>query len=84
MDTSKPRFWFPVKQYGWGWGIPVRWEGWAVLLLYIAIIGMAGNYFRSRDDVASFLITVALATAILLAVAAWKGERPVKWRWGKE
>jgi hypothetical protein len=20
-------FWFPAKRYGWGWGLPVKWQG---------------------------------------------------------
>jgi hypothetical protein len=28
-----PRYWFPAKTYGWGWGLPSTWEGWLVLVV---------------------------------------------------
>ncbi len=31
--SDRPAFWFPVKRYGWGWGLPVRWQGWVVFAL---------------------------------------------------
>lgn len=32
---------FPAKRYGWGWGLPVAWQGWLVIALYalLAIVG---------------------------------------------
>ena len=34
-------YWFPTRKYGWGWGLPTRWQGWlvygAALLLLISI-----------------------------------------------
>ena len=26
-EPNPPRYWFPVKRYGWGWGLPGTWEG---------------------------------------------------------
>jgi len=26
MQTERD-YWFPAKRYGWGWGIPNRWQG---------------------------------------------------------
>ncbi|MCC6202578.1 MAG: hypothetical protein IT494_06190 [Gammaproteobacteria bacterium] len=30
--SDPPAFWFPVKRYGWGRGLPVRRQGWVVLI----------------------------------------------------
>ena len=30
-------FWFERKSYGWGW-VPVRWQGWLVIVLHIFFI----------------------------------------------
>ncbi len=27
---SRQPYWFPAKTYGWGWGLPVTWQGWVV------------------------------------------------------
>ena len=23
-------YWFPAKRFGWGWGLPLSWQGWVV------------------------------------------------------
>jgi hypothetical protein len=28
MSESQTDFWFPAKKFGWGWGPPVKWQGW--------------------------------------------------------
>jgi hypothetical protein len=82
--NEKPAFWFPVKRYGWGWGLPVRWQGWAVLAGYAALLSAGIYYFRPRNDVSSFLIYAATVTAVFVVIVALKGERPLRWRWGKD
>jgi len=84
MEQGKPHYWFPAKRYGWGWGLPVTWQGWVVLLLYFALIYIGIQYFRPRDNVVGLLVSVALASIALVAVVAWKGEKPLAWRWGKK
>jgi hypothetical protein len=84
VEQDTPQYWFPVKRYGWGWGLPVRWQGWVALALYFGSIYAGVRYFRPRDSVAGFLVWLAIATIIFVAVVAWKGERPLAWRWGDE
>lgn len=79
-----PSFWFPVKRHGWGWGLPVRWQGWAVLVAYLALTFGGVRYFQPRREVAELLMYLAVLTALLLAVIVVKGERPLAWRWGKK
>jgi len=38
MSEEEKKFWFPAKRYGWGWGLPCRWQGWVVLLIYLLLI----------------------------------------------
>jgi hypothetical protein len=83
VEQDTPQYWFPVKRYGWGWGLPVRWQGWVVLALYFASIYVGIRYFRPRDDVGGLLLVLAIATVVLIAVCAWKGEKPLAWRWGE-
>lgn len=52
MTTTPPKYWFPAKQYGWGWGLPNAWQGWAVLagfglLLAAAAFGVSTQVERS-------------------------------------
>jgi len=82
--NDQPAFWFPVKRYGWGWGLPVRWQGWVVFASYLLLTLAGINYFRARDSVAGLLIYLLVLTAVLVAVVVIKGERPAGWRWGKK
>ena len=84
MEQDKPQYWFPVKRYGWGWGLPVRWQGWVVLALYFASIYAAVRYSRPRESVTAFIVWLAIASILFVAVVAWKGERPLAWRWGDQ
>jgi hypothetical protein len=82
--NEKPEFWFPVKSYGWGWGLPVRWQGWVVLASYFALMFAGISYFRPQRDMVGLLTYLALLTAALIVIVVVKGERPVGWRWGKQ
>jgi hypothetical protein len=84
VEHNKPDYWFAVKLYGWGWGVPVRWQGWVVLALYVASIYVGIRYFPPRDDVGGFIWWLLISSAILVVIVAWKGERPLAWRWGKK
>lgn len=82
--NDQPNFWFPAKRYGWGWGLPVRWQGWLVFAAYLALLYAGTYYFKPRRDVLSLLVYLVVLTAVLVAVVALKGERPLRWRWGKD
>lgn len=77
-------FWFPAKRYGLGWGLPVRWQGWMVFVGYLALLYAGISYFRPRQAPAGFLLYAAVLTAMLIVIVALKGERPVRWRWGRQ
>ena len=83
MSERQPSFWFPVKRIGWGWGPPVRWQGWAVLLGYFALILSGIEFFRPQRALGGLLMYFACVTALLIVVIAWKGERPLRWRSGR-
>ncbi len=82
--SERPTFWFPVKRYGWGWGLPVRWEGWVVLVVYLTLL-FGGIYnFRATPSALSLGTYLVILTAALVAIVVLKGEKPVRWRWGKK
>lgn len=76
-----PRYWFAAKQYGWGWGMPLTWEGWLTLALYVAGLVLAGVVSSAREDERWFMFAVPALTALLIGVCSMKGEPP-RWRWG--
>jgi len=80
MD-EKPRYWFPAKRYGWGWGPPRVWQGWAVLLAFVGLALGGVLIFPPEQQVVFYLGWVTFLAAGFLAVCWFKGEPP-KWRWG--
>lgn len=80
MSLPKDQAWFAAKRYGYGWGFPTRWQGWLMLVAYLAAISIASFRFVPKQ-LAEFVICLVVLTLALLAVCAWKGEAP-KWRWG--
>jgi hypothetical protein len=84
MNERRPDHWFAAKRYGYGWGLPVRREGWVVLVAY-AVLLLAGIFlFRSALGEKGLVIYIVALTGVLVAVIAAKGERPLRWRWGDD
>ena len=81
-DPEKPRYWFPAKTYGWGWGPPLTWEGWTVLLSWTALV-IVGSVLLAPRSMPAFFGFEAVMVALLIAVCYAKGEPP-GWRWGKK
>lgn len=79
---DRPDFWFPAKRYGWGWGLPVRWQGWLVFAVYAALLYGGIYYFKGQRNVAGLMLFVLALTAALVVIMVIKGERPLRWRWG--
>ncbi len=79
--NDSPRYWFPAKRYGWGWGLPTAWQGWVVMLVFIALLVMGAIWLPPPRELLAFLIYTAVLWAALLAVCWVKGEPP-RWRWG--
>jgi len=88
LKDNPQGYWFRAKLYGWGW-TPSRWQGWLVILVYIALIlilvfiredAIPGN----PDSGSNFLVfglPIVLLTAVLIFICYKKGEKP-RWQWG--
>jgi drug/metabolite transporter (DMT)-like permease len=83
MPSDDPRYWFPAKRYGWGWGLPATWEGWAVLLGFFGLLAAGLLVMRPHQSSLAFLAYVMALTIVLTAICWWKGEPP-RWRWGDD
>ena len=82
MSDSTKQYWFPAKRYGWGWGPPSTWQGWAVLITWIAAIIPISYWLLLRSVLLFFLFEVVMIAAII-AICYAKGEPP-SWRWGDD
>lgn len=73
--------WFAPKRYGLGAGLPIAWQGWAVLAGFLALVAAAG-YFLGGNPLAQASIVIPALVALLIVIArttrgGWR------WRWGE-
>src|SRR5215475_4273432 len=74
-------YWFPAKRYGWGWSLPSTWQGWFVLLAYLAVVsGLV--YFVPPPSVLFY--GLLLGATVLFGCVCWLKGEPPRWRWGRE
>ncbi len=83
MRKPGNQYWFPARRYGWGWGLPTAWQGWAVLAIYAACIGLLVWLAPPSTSALIFFALAALAALLLTLVCWFKGEPP-HWRWGSK
>jgi hypothetical protein len=79
-ERKANRYWFPAKRYGWGWGPPKTWQGWAVVIVWFAAIAAATPLLMPGHRLAFFCFVLIMIVFLLLICYA-KGEPPA-WRWG--
>jgi hypothetical protein len=77
-EDRDDRAWFAPKRYGYGSGLPVRWQGWVVLALFVLVVITAALTLKGVERIAVFAIAILLFTAI----CAVKTRGGWKWRWG--
>jgi hypothetical protein len=82
LKPNQKKIWFPAKKYGWGWGPPVCWQGWMVLLAYFVLLG-AGAVLLLPRHLGLFFGWIGILVVFLLVICLLKGEKP-RWRWGKD
>jgi len=80
--TDEKKIWFPAKTYGWGWGPPVCWQGWVVLIVFVALIAAAPILVPPHNNLIAYFAYVIGMTGALIFICWKKGEKP-QWRWGK-
>lgn len=72
--------WFAPKRYGLGSGRPISWQGWALLIGFMAVVIGAGAGFGDRPLAALAIIIPAAIGLILVAARTTRGGW--RWRWG--
>ncbi len=80
MLDNDQKFWFHAKSFGYGWGLPASWQGWVVLVLYLVFV--IGTARLAPSDFK--LPVIIILTVMFIIVVVFTGERPAKWRSGKD
>jgi hypothetical protein len=75
------RYWFAAKRYGWGWGLPLTWEGWVVYALWLSAFLAGIPLLHAREHPLAY-VGFFLAMSLVLVVICYKKGEPPRWRWG--
>jgi hypothetical protein len=81
MSDDRPE-WFEPKRFGYGSGMPIAWQGWAILLGFFAMAFAAAYFLHGRLVVlVAVILPLCLALGLITARTTRGGWR---WRWGSE
>ena len=80
MTEGATGCWFRAKRYGYGWGLPARWQGWAVYVGYVVVV-LGPLTLGSSTGAVLAVVSAIVFTPLLMWICVTKGE-PAKWRWG--
>ncbi len=75
--------WFEPKPFGYGSGLPVRWQGWAVLAAYLVAVSVAALALAERHR-GLFIAAVLLMSVPLMVISAQHTRGGWRWRWGDD
>ncbi len=79
MSDDQPE-WFAPKRYGYGAGLPISWQGWAVTFCFIAIAFATALLFANKPIVMLAILVPAIATLTVITARTTRGGW--RWRWG--
>jgi len=77
LTVSDKRYWFPAMRYGFGWGLPMTWQGWLSMLAVIALTAFGGLTIPERYGTLVFVCYDIVLVSLFLGLCWWKGE-PIK------
>ncbi len=79
MEKQDIDAWFAAKRYGYGAGLPIRWQGWAATGLFAGTMATNAALLKGTPRLA----VAGLLTTAFIALAAAKTDAPWRWRWGE-
>lgn len=82
----EPGDWFAPKRLAYGAGLPIAWQGWALIGAYIAFMAGWGGAIERNNWIgwAIWAIGVIAATAVLLVVAEKRTRGGWRYRDGSD
>lgn len=73
--------WFGAKHFGYGAGLPIAWQGWALTAGFFAILALIRYELPIRESVQFPLIVIV--TLAFLVIVARHTRGGWRWRWGR-
>lgn len=74
-SASQQKIWFPAKCIGLGWGLPVAWQGWVVLIIYLLALFAGSLLVPYFANTMYYLLYVFGITFILVMICFLTGEK---------
>ena len=74
--------WFRAKRFGYGAGLPFKWQGWVSLALYVLVmvgLGLFADGPGAMPTIAT-VVLMLLITGIFVAIVRKRTEGGWKWR----
>jgi hypothetical protein len=81
MMDERPE-WFAAKRYGYGAGLPIAWQGWAVLTLFMIVVAGAGLLLNDKPLLAATIVFPSIAGLLVVTAKTTRGGW--RWRWGEK
>ena len=79
MSGEGQKYWFPAKRFGWGWSFPTVWQGWVVLIAYMALVVGGVPVVQGTIGNLVYVVYLVVLTVAFIAICWVKGE-PRRWR----
>jgi hypothetical protein len=74
--------WFAPKRYGYGSGMPISWQGWAVTIGFVLFVTAMSLWFSDRPT--ELVAAMILPIVGFMVVCARTTRGGWRWRWGKD
>jgi hypothetical protein len=71
--------WFAPKRYGYGAGAPISWQGWVVVLVFLALAFLVTMRFSTRPIIVFAIMVPATTLFLVITAKTTRGG----WRWRK-
>ncbi|ACI50383.1 conserved hypothetical protein [Gluconacetobacter diazotrophicus PA1 5] len=92
MSDFPSKAWFRAKRYGYGAGLPVTWQGWALFGAFVVALSfppmMLPQFVLARSNawvvVPALVVFDLIATLVFLLICRRKTEGGWRWRWGDQ
>jgi len=74
MSGEGQKYWFPAKRFGWGWSFPTVWQGWVVLIAYMALVVGGVPVVQGTIGNLVYVVYLVVLTVAFIAICWVKGE----------
>jgi hypothetical protein len=82
MSDESPE-WFAPKRYGYGAGMPISWQGWALTAVYLIGVMLVAVFIGKSRPIVFFALLIPMTVAFAtIAAKTTRGGWP--WRWGAD